>query len=125
MYEAVSTTTAPAAIGPYSQAIITEHYIYTSGQIPLNPTTGELVSGGIEAETIQVLENLKNILAAAGSSLSKVVKVTIFLKDLSHFATVNEIYTRYFTAPFPARSCIEVARLPKDVAIEIEATAVK
>ena len=125
MLEAVNTPKAPAAIGPYSQAIITEHYIYTSGQIPLNPITGELISEGIEAETTQVLENLKNILETAGSSLAKVIKTTVFIKEMAHFAIINEIYASYFTPPFPARSCVEVANLPKDVSIEIEAVAIK
>jgi len=125
MSKAVKTDKAPAAIGPYSQAIDTGTFIYTSGQIPVNPSTGEVVDGGIEQQTAQVLENLKNVLEAAGSSLSKVIKTTVFIKDMNNFSTMNEVYKSYFTEPYPARSCVEVARLPKDVLVEIEAVAQK
>jgi len=125
MSKAVKTDKAPAAIGPYSQAIDTGTFIYTSGQIPVNPSTGEVVDGGIEQQTAQVLENLKNVLEAAGSSLSKVIKTTVFIKDMNSFSVVNEVYKEYFTEPYPARSCVEVARLPKDVLVEIEAVAQK
>lgn len=125
MSRAIKTDKAPAAIGPYSQAIDTGTFIYTSGQIPVNPSTGEVVDGGIEQQTAQVLENLKNVLEAAGSSLSKVIKTTVFIKDMNSFSVVNEVYKEYFTEPYPARSCVEVARLPKDVLIEIEAVAQK
>jgi len=125
MSKAVKTDKAPAAICPYSQAIDTGTFIYTSGQIPVNPSTGEVVDGGIEQQTAQVLENLKNVLEAAGSSLSKVIKTTVFIKDMNNFSTMNEVYKSYFTEPYPARSCVEVARLPKDVLVEIEAVAQK
>jgi len=121
----IKTDKAPAAIGPYSQAVEAGGLIFTSGQIPLNPSTGEVVQGGIEEQTVQVLENLKNLLEAAGSSLSKVLKTTVYIKDMNSFQTVNKIYEKYFTGSCPARSCVEVARLPKDVLIEIEAIAIK
>lgn len=120
----IRTDRAPAAIGPYSQAVQAGGAVCTSGQIPINPATGQIESRDIAGQTAQVLENLKNVLEAAGSSLSKVVKTTVFIKDMNDFARVNEIYSGYFSAPFPARSCVEVARLPKDVLIEIEAVAI-
>jgi len=125
MHKAVHTDKAPAAIGPYSQAIDTGALIYTSGQIPIDPSTGQVVSGGIEKQTAQVLENLKNVLEAAGSSMNRVIKTTVFMKDLSDFSAMNEVYAKYFSEPYPARSCVEVNRLPKDVLIEIEAVALK
>ncbi|MDN5277815.1 MAG: 2-iminobutanoate/2-iminopropanoate deaminase [Clostridiales bacterium] len=125
MHKAVHTDKAPAAIGPYSQAIDTGALIYTSGQIPIDPSTGQVVSGGIEKQTAQVLENLKNVLEAAGSGMEKVIKTTVFMKDLSDFSAMNEVYAKYFSEPYPARSCVEVNRLPKDVLIEIEAVALK
>lgn len=123
--EVVKTNKAPEAIGPYSQAIVTCSFVYTSGQIPINPQTGEVVDGGIEEQAKQVLENLKNVLEAAGSSLNKVVKTTVFIKDMDSFAKVNEVYAKYFSEPYPARSCVEVSKLPKGVLIEIEAVAIK
>ncbi|MDT3698755.1 MAG: RidA family protein [Thermincola sp.] len=123
MREAVSTTNAPAAIGPYSQAIKTDSLVFTSGQIPIDPATGEIVSGGVENQTAQVLKNIEAVLEAAGSSLGKVVKTTIFIKDMNSFAAINEVYARFFPNVPPARSTVEVARLPKDVLIEIEAVA--
>jgi len=123
MLEVVKTEKAPAAIGPYSQAIIVGDLVFTSGQIPINPLNGEIVSGNIKVQARQVLENLKNVLEASASSLANVVKVTIFIKNMNDFSIVNEIYSRYFSEPFPARSCVEVARLPKDVLIEVEAVA--
>jgi len=123
--EVVKTNKAPEAIGPYSQAIVTGSFVYTSGQIPINPQTGEVVDGGIEEQAKQVLENLKNVLEAAGSSLNKVVKTTVFIKDMDSFAKVNEVYAKYFSEPYPARSCVEVSKLPKGVLIEIEAVAIK
>jgi len=125
MHKAVHTDKAPTAIGPYSQAIDTGALIYTSGQIPIDPSTGQVVSGGIKEQTAQVLENLKNVLEAAGSSMEKVIKTTVFMKDLSDFSAMNEVYAKYFSEPYPARSCVEVNRLPKDVLIEIEAVALK
>lgn len=123
---AVSTPNAPAAIGPYSQAVRVGDFLYTSGQIALDPTTGRVVPGGISEQTARVLENLKAILEAAGSDLSKVVKTVVFLKNMDDFAVMNEAYGKYLapggTIP-PARSTIEVARLPKDVLVEIEVMA--
>ncbi len=121
----ISTDKAPAAIGPYSQAIDTGVFIYTSGQIPVDPTSGLVVQGGIEVQTKQVFENLRNVLEAAGSGLDQIVKTTVFLKDMGDFAKVNEIYATYFTTPYPARSCVEVAALPKGVLIEVEAVSIK
>ncbi len=118
----IETKTAPAAIGPYSQAIRTEQFIFTSGQIPLRPD-GSLNEGDIKEQTTQVLENLKAVLEASGSSLANVVKCTCFLSDMNHFVAMNEVYGSFFTENPPARSAVEVARLPKDVLIEIEAVA--
>ncbi len=118
----IKTNKAPAAIGPYSQAIISGNMLFTSGQIPVNPETGEIPEG-VEAQAHQVLTNLKNLLEAAGSSINNVVKTSVFIKNMEDFATINEIYAKYFTSPYPARSCVEVAKLPKDVLIEIEAVA--
>lgn len=118
----VSTDKAPAAIGPYSQAQIFGGLVYTSGQIPVDPATGKIAEG-VEAQAEQVFKNIANLLAAAGSDISKVVKTTVFIKNMDDFGTINAIYGKYFTEPFPARSCVEVARLPKDVLIECEAIA--
>ena len=118
----VSTKNAPAAIGPYSQAQIVGGLVFTSGQIGIDPTTG-LIREGIEAQTNQVFTNLAALLEAAGSAMNKVVKTTVFIKDMNDFGNVNEIYGKYFAEPFPARSCVEVARLPKDVLIECEVIA--
>lgn len=119
----VSTTNAPAAIGPYAQGIVVNGMFYSSGQIPLTPE-GELVEGDIVAQTNQVFENLKAVLSAAGSSLDKVVKTTVFLSDMNDFAAMNETYASHFGDHKPARSAVEVARLPKDVKVEIEVIAV-
>ena len=121
----ISTDKAPAAIGPYSQAIAVGDMIFTSGVIPIIPETGELETGDIKAQTKQAIGNLINLLEAAGSNADSVVKTTVFIKDMNDFAAVNEIYATYFTDNYPARSCVEVARLPKDVLIEIEAVALK
>ncbi len=118
----VSTDKAPAAIGPYSQAQIFGGLVYTSGQIPVDPATGKIAEG-VEAQAEQVFKNIANLLAAAGSDISKVVKTTVFIKNMDDFGAINAIYGKYFTEPFPARSCVEVARLPKDVLIECEAIA--
>ena len=123
MRKIVATKKAPAAIGPYAQANIYGNLVFTSGQVPLVPETGAVVEGGIEEQTQQVFANLKAILEEAGSGLDKMIKTTCFLKDMNDFATVNEIYGSYFEGEFPSRSAIEVARLPKDVLIEIEAIA--
>lgn len=120
--EIISTPNAPAAIGPYSQGIKIGDMVFTSGQMPVNPATGELVTE-IKAATKQSLENVKAILEEAGTSLDKVVKVVVFIKDMNDFAKVNEVYGQYFTENPPARSCVEVARLPKDCLVEIEAIA--
>ena len=124
MKRIISTDKAPAAIGPYSQAIEVNSMIFTSGVIPINPETNELVTGGIEVQAKQAIGNLKNLLEASGSSCENVVKTTVFIKNMDDFATVNEIYKGYFATDCPARSCVEVARLPKDVLIEIEAIAI-
>ena len=120
----VSTEKAPAAIGPYSQAQIANGFVFASGQIPIIPETGELAVG-LEAQANQVFTNIANLLAAAGSGIGKVVKTTVFIKDMNDFGAINAIYAKYFTEPYPARSCVEVARLPKDADLEIEAIAVK
>ena len=122
--EIISTKKAPSAIGPYSQGMIVGDLVFTSGQIPLNPESGELVTE-ISKATVQVMANLSAILEAAGSSLEKVIKTTIFLQDLNDFEKVNEIYGDYFKDNLPARSCVQVAKLPKGAIIEIEAIAIK
>jgi 2-iminobutanoate/2-iminopropanoate deaminase len=125
---AVSTENAPTAIGPYSQAIEIGEMIYTSGQVGLDPKTGQIVDGGIREQTIRVLENLKAILAAVRSDLQKVVKTTVYLKNMSDFAAMNEIYATYLAKDgwvAPARSTVEVARLPKDALVEIEVIALR
>ena len=123
--KAISTNNAPAAIGPYSQAIEANGTIYVSGQLPINPATGEFAQGGIKAEARQSLTNIKNILAAEGLDMSNVVKVTVLLADISYFAEVNEVYAEYFTGDKPARACYQAAALPLGVKVEIEAIAVK
>jgi len=123
MREVISTKNAPGAIGPYSQAIKTDSFIFASGQIPLIPETGQIVEGGIAEQTHRVFQNITAILAAAGSSMEQVVKTTVFLKDFNDFAAMNEIYASYFPNNPPARSTVEAARLPKDVKIEVEVIA--
>ena len=118
----VSTTNAPAAIGPYAQGIIVNNMFYSSGQIPLT-ASGDLVDGDITVQTTQVFENLKAVLASAGTSLNHVVKTTVFMKDMNDFAAMNEVYAAHFGEHKPARSAVEVARLPKDVLVEIEVIA--
>lgn len=120
--KAVFTTKAPAAIGPYSQGIVVNNLFFSSGQIPLT-AEGQLVEGDVKEQSHQVFQNLKAVLEAAGASLETVVKATVFIKDMNDFAAVNEVYGEYFSAHKPARSCVEVARLPKDVLIEIEVIA--
>jgi 2-iminobutanoate/2-iminopropanoate deaminase len=122
--ETVTSSAAPAAIGPYSQAIIENGFIFTSGQIPLVPETGEIVNGEIKEQAEQVIKNLKAVLAAAGSDLTDVVKTTCFLTDMNDFAAFNEVYAQYFTNK-PARSCVAVLALPKGAKVEIEAVAVR
>lgn len=121
----IQTQKAPAAVGPYSQAIEVNGLIFTSGQLPIIPKSGELINDDIKKATARSLENIKEILQEAGSSLDKVVKVNIFLKDMNDFSSVNEVYSKYFTTNKPARSCVEVSKLPKDGIIEIEAVAEK
>jgi 2-iminobutanoate/2-iminopropanoate deaminase len=122
--EQIKTDKAPSAIGPYSQAIKAGDFIYTSGQIAIDPATGEIVPGGIEEQAIRVMENISGLLNAAGVGLKDVVKTTVFIKDMNDFAKVNAVYAQFFEAPYPARSCVEAARLPKDVLVEIETVAV-
>lgn len=123
MREIISTDKAPAAIGPYSQAVRWNGMVFCSGQIPLDPVTGQIVEGGIEAQTERVLENLKAVLEAAGAGLETVLKTTIFVADLNDFGAVNGVYGRFFAQDPPARATVEAARLPRDVRVEIEAVA--
>ena len=123
--EAISTPGAPAAIGPYSQAIKAGNLLFLSGQIPLDPATGQLVTGGIEAQTRQVFANIGAILQAAGASFDQVVSATVYVADMNDFAKVNEIYATYFASPAPARATVQVARLPKDSLVEIQVVAMK
>lgn len=125
MIETVSTSSAPKALGPYSQALVSGGFIFCSGQIPINPATGAIEATTIEDQTRQVIANLSAVLQAAGSSLANVVKTTVFIKDMNDFAALNGVYAEMFGDTKPARSCVEVARLPKDVKIEIECIAVK
>ncbi len=122
--EVISTTDAPQAIGPYSQGIRAGSFVFVSGQIPLDPHTGDIVPGDIRAQTRRALENLRGVLEAAGSSLEKVVKTTIFLASMEDYGAVNEVYAEFFGDSRPARSTIEAAMLPKGVAVEIEAIAI-
>ncbi len=123
--KAISTPKAPAAIGPYSQAIEANGMLFCSGQIPINPATGALVEGGIEEQTRQVFQNITEVLAEAGTDLSHVVKTTVFLSDMANFAAMNEVYARFFAQPFPARSAVAVRELPKGALVEIEVLVVK
>ncbi len=116
----ISTDKAPAAIGPYSQAVKTGNLVFTSGVIPVDPKSGIIPEGAV-AQAEQAISNLKNLLAESGCSMADVIKTTVFIKNMDDFANINEVYAKYFEQPFPARSCVEVARLPKDVLIEIEA----
>lgn len=123
MKQIVKTDRAPQAIGPYSQAVVANGFVFASGQIPLDPQTMEVVAGGITEQTERVLLNVAAVLEAAGSDLSRVVKTTVFLKDMNEFAQMNEVYARYFATDAPARSTVEAARLPRDVQVEIEVIA--
>lgn len=123
--EIVSTAKAPAAVGPYSQGIVAGDLVFVSGQIPIDPATGQIAGGGIEDQTRQVLNNLEAVLEAAGSGLDMVVKTTVFLKDMNEFVAMNGVYKQFFTDHPPARSTVEVARLPKDVKVEVEAIALR
>lgn len=124
MKKVISTEKAPAAIGPYSQAIEVNGMVFTSGVIPVVPETGEIPEGSV-AQAKQALSNLKNLVEASGSNMDKVIKTTVFIKEMNDFAAINEVYKTFFTSDFPSRSCVEVARLPKDVMLEIEAIALK
>jgi 2-iminobutanoate/2-iminopropanoate deaminase len=119
----VQTENAPKAIGPYSQAVVAGGFVFASGQIPIDPATGEFVSGGIAEQTEQVLRNLAAVLAAAGTDLERVVKTTVFLADMGDFAAMNEVYGRFFVENPPARATVEAARLPRDARVEIEVVA--
>lgn len=123
MKQTRSTERAPRAIGPYSQAIISNGFAFLSGQIPLDPSTNQLIEGDIAAQTERVFENLKGVLEVCGTSFSRVVKTTVFLKDMGEFAKMNEVYARYFPDNPPARSTVEAARLPRDVKVEIDCIA--
>ena len=124
MKTVINTNGAPQAIGPYSQAIKANGFLFVSGQIPLDPVTAQIVYGGVESQTYQVLNNLKAILAHEELTFDNVVKTTVFLKDMEDFGAVNKIYAEYFTTEAPARACVQVAKLPRDVSVEIEAIAV-
>ena len=123
MKQVINTNQAPGAIGPYSQAIKANGFLFVSGQLPVVPATGQFAEGGVSGQTRQSLENVKAILAAAGCTLDDVVKTTVFIKDMNDFGVVNTAYAEYFTHDCPARACFEVARLPKDALVEIEAIA--
>lgn len=123
MKEIISTDKAPGAIGPYSQAVKTGNMVFVSGQIPIDPATGAFVSDDVAEQTHQVFKNLQAVLEAAGSSLDKVVKTTVFLADMNDFVTMNDIYGTYFTSDFPARATVQAARLPKDAKVEIDCIA--
>ena len=123
MKQVIHTDKAPAAIGPYSQAIQIGQLLFTSGQIPIDPETGAIVEGGIQEQARQSLNNIKAILNAAGTNMGAVVKTTVFLQDMNDFAAMNEVYAQFFQEPYPARSAVQVGRLPKDALVEIEAVA--
>ncbi len=124
MKEIINTNNAPAAIGPYSQAIKANGFVYVSGQLPIDPKTGEFASDEIKGQTRQSLTNLSEILKEAGTSLENAIKLNVYLKDMNTFADMNSVYAEFFTADFPARAAVEVARLPKDALVEIEAVAI-
>ena len=124
MKNVISTDKAPAAIGPYSQAIEVNGMVFTSGVIPVDPQTG-VIPATIEEQANQAFSNLRNLIEASGATIDKVIKTTVFIKEMNDFGKINEIYATYFKEPFPARSCVEVARLPKDLLIEVEVTAIK
>lgn len=124
MKELVTAAGAPAPIGPYSPAVKVGNLLFLSGSIPLDPATGQLVEGGIAEQATRVMENIKGLLAAAGTDFDHVVRTTVFMVDLAEFAAMNEVYAKYFSAPYPARSTVQVARLPRDVRVEIDVIAV-
>jgi 2-iminobutanoate/2-iminopropanoate deaminase len=119
----ITTDHAPSAIGPYSQAVKTQDLVFVSGQLPIDPQSGHLVTGDIRDQTRQAMQNLEAILAAAGSSLDRIVKTTLFIADMDQFATINDVYAEFFRGQPPARACVQVARLPRDAGIEVEAVA--
>lgn len=123
MKQVIHTDKAPAAIGPYSQAIQIGQLLFTSGQVPIDPETGAILEGGIQEQARQSLNNIKAILNAAGTNMGAVVKTTVFLQDMNDFAAMNEVYAQFFQEPYPARSAVQVGRLPKDALVEIEAIA--
>ena len=125
MKNIIKTDKAPAAIGPYSQAVEVNGMVYTSGVIPVDPATGEIAGSTAADQAEQVFSNLKNLIEASGTTMENIVKTVVFLKDMEDFAAVNGVYAKYFPQPYPARSCVGVARLPKDVMLEVEAIAVK
>ena len=125
MKDIIKTDKAPAAIGPYSQAVEVKGMVYTSGVIPVDPATGEIAGSTAADQAEQVFSNLKNLIEASGTTMENIVKTVVFLKDMEDFAAVNGVYAKYFPQPYPARSCVGVARLPKDVMLEVEAIAVK
>ncbi len=125
MKNIIKTDKAPAAIGPYSQAVEVNGMVYTSGVIPVDPATGEITGSTAADQAEQVFSNLKNLIEASGAAMENIIKTVVFLKDMEDFAAVNGVYAKYFPQPYPARSCVEVARLPKDVLLEVEAIAVK
>jgi 2-iminobutanoate/2-iminopropanoate deaminase len=124
MRQSLSSSDAPAAIGPYSAAVRVGNLLFLSGSIPLDPATGQVVPGDITAQATRVMENIRALLAAAGANFTHVVKTTVFLADMNEFGAMNDVYAKYFTAPYPARSTVQVARLPRDVRLEIEVIAV-
>ena len=124
MQKVISTDKAPGAIGPYSQAIEVNGMVFTSGVIPVDPATG-VIPEGVEAQATQAFTNLTNLVEAAGAAMSQVVKTTVFIKEMNDFGKINEIYAKFFKEPYPSRSCVEVARLPKDVLLEVEAIVAK
>lgn len=123
MKQIITTKDAPQAIGPYSQAVVAGGFVFTSGQIPIDPSTGQFVEGGVREQTEQVLRNLSKVLEAAGTSLGRVVKTTVFLADMNDFAAMNEVYGSFFTEQAPARSTVQAARLPRDAQVEIDVVA--
>ena len=125
MKNIIKTDKAPAAIGPYSQAVEVNGMVYTSGVIPVDPATGEIIGSTAADQAEQVFSNLKNLIEASGTAMENIIKTVVFLKDMEDFAAINGVYAKYFPQPYPARSCVEVARLPKDVMLEVEAVAVK
>lgn len=124
MKKVIATDQAPAAIGPYSQAIEVGNLVFTSGVIPVNPATGEIPEGSV-AQAEQAFTNLKNLVEASGTTMDKVIKTVVFIKEMNDFGAINEVYAKFFPEPYPARSCVEVARLPKDVMLEVEAIVEK